>query len=123
MQQAKNVLGTKLEVCCKSPMTGFYRDGSCNTNYQDRGKHIICAHVTQPFLAFSKMRGNDLTTPRPTLNFPGLKPGDRWCVCVLRWKEALEFGVAPPVILESTHEMALAYVSMSDLEAHAFDYQ
>ncbi len=119
MTEASNVLGGKLEICCTSPMTGFYRDGVCNTGGGDFGAHIVCAQVTAEFLAFSQARGNDLSTPVPTSNFPGLKPGDRWCLCASRWKEALDAGVAPPVVLSSTHALALEYVSLSQLKQHA----
>lgn len=114
-----NVLGTELQACSFDPLTGFYRDGCCRTDANDRGSHVICARVTADFLAFSMTRGNDLVTPRPEYRFPGLKPGDRWCLCALRWKEALEAGVAPPVHLEATHEKALEHVSIEDLKAHA----
>lgn len=119
MTTARNVLGTALELCCGAPITGFYRDGFCNTGPQDLGRHVVCAEVTDEFLAFSRARGNDLTTPVPAYNFPGLKSGDRWCVCALRWQEALEGGVAPPVVLVSTHEKALEVVALKDLEHHA----
>ena len=119
MASAKNVLGSDLQMCCTSPMTGFYRDGTCNTGSGDFGAHIICAQVTQEFLEFSKIRGNDLSTPNPRYQFPGLKPGNRWCLCALRWQEALDAGVAPPVLLESTHALALEYVKLADLKNHA----
>ena len=119
MTEASNVLGGKLEVCCTSPMTGFYRDGLCNTGGGDFGAHIVCARVTPEFLKFSQSRGNDLSTPVPTHSFPGLKPGDRWCLCASRWKEALDAGVAPPVVLSATHALALEYVSLSELKQHA----
>ena len=118
MDKPKNVLQTKLQPCCIDPMTGFYRDGFCNTGPQDSGRHIICTIMTAEFLVFSKEKGNDLSTPLPHYQFPGLKPGDQWCLCVLRWKEALEAGVAPMVILEATHESALNYVSFEDLLEH-----
>ncbi|MFB2833219.1 DUF2237 family protein [Floridanema evergladense] len=121
MTGARNVLGETLQTCCTSPMTGFYRDGKCNTGAGDVGAHIICAQVTEEFLTFSKARGNDLSTPVPAFNFPGLKPGDRWCLCALRWKEALDAGVAPPVILSSTHASAVEYVSLDELKANALD--
>ena len=114
-----NVLGAELHACSFDPLTGFYRDGCCRTDANDRGSHVICARVTADFLAFSMTRGNDLITPRPEYRFAGLKPGDRWCLCALRWKEALEAGVAPPVHLEATHQKALDYVSLEDLKAHA----
>ena len=100
-------------------MTGFYRDGHCVTGPQDGGKHVVCARVTEAFLLFSKSRGNDLINPVPAYGFPGLKPGDRWCLCASRWQEAYEAGVAPPVVLEATHEAALKYVSMESLQKHA----
>lgn len=121
MTGARNVLGGDLQTCCTSPMTGFYRDGKCNTGAGDVGAHIVCAQVTEEFLTFSKARGNDLSTPVPAFNFPGLKPGDRWCLCALRWKEALDAGVAPPVILSSTHASAVEYVSLNQLKANALD--
>ena len=114
---AKNVLGTPLQMCCMDPLTGFYRDGHCKTGPTDYGTHVVCARMTEDFLAFTKARGNDLSTPRPEYRFPGLKPGDHWCLCALRWKEALEAGVAPPVVLESTHEKALKYVRFVELKA------
>ena len=119
MTEGTNVLGGPLASCCTSPMTGFYRDGFCRTGGQDFGVHTICAQVTPAFLQFSKLRGNDLTTPAPHFSFPGLKPGDRWCLCASRWQEALEAGVAPPVILEATHARALEIVSLQDLKNHA----
>lgn len=114
-----NVLGAELQACSFDPLTGFYRDGCCRTDANDRGSHVICARVTADFLAFSMTRGNDLITPRPEYRFAGLKPGDRWCLCALRWKEALEAGVAPPVHLEATHQKALDYVRLEDLKSHA----
>ena len=114
-----NVLGTPLQSCCTDPVTGFYRDGRCVTGPQDSGKHVICAQVTEAFLLFSQKRGNDLITPLPAYHFPGLKPGDRWCLCASRWQEAYQAGVAPPVVLEATHEAALQYVSLESLQAHA----
>ncbi|MGK7924464.1 MAG: DUF2237 family protein [Spirulina sp.] len=119
MTDAKNVLGTPLECCCTSPMTGFYRDGYCKTGGQDFGSHVICAQMTPAFLEFTKARGNDLSTPAPFYSFPGLKPGDRWCLCAARWQEAFEIGVAPPVLLRSTHIRALEVVSLEDLQKHA----
>lgn len=114
----RNVLGGPLAPCSLDPKTGFYRDGCCATGPDDFGRHVVCAVVTADFLAYSKSKGNDLTTPRPEFSFPGLKPGDRWCLCVSRWSEALEAGVAPPVVLEATHEAALREVELSDLESH-----
>ncbi|MEL6469407.1 MAG: DUF2237 domain-containing protein [Cyanobacteria bacterium J06614_10] len=119
MSNSKNVLGTALESCCTSPMTGFYRDGMCQTGPQDRGVHVVCAELTEAFLSYTKAQGNDLSTPQPLYNFPGLNPGDKWCLCAARWKEAMEDGVAPPVVLASTHEAALKYVSLETLQAHA----
>lgn len=119
MTEAKNVLGTQLEICCSSPMTGYYRDGFCHTGGMDFGMHVICAQVSAEFLEFTKSRGNDLETPNPASQFPGLKVGDRWCLCAERWKEALEAGVAPPVILCATHPRALEVVSLDDLKKHA----
>ena len=115
-----NVLGGPLVSCCYSPLTGFYRDGFCRTGADDHGLHTVCAHVTQEFLQFSRASGNDLSTPRPEFQFPGLRPGDRWCVCVERWKEALDAGCAPPVVLEACHLSALEFVDLADLQAHAF---
>ncbi|MEJ6480812.1 DUF2237 domain-containing protein [Nostoc punctiforme UO1] len=119
MTDAKNVIDGNLEVCCNSPITGFYRDGFCRTGGQDFGSHVICAQVTSEFLEFTKSRGNDLSTPVPDFNFPGLKPGDRWCLCASRWQEALEAGVAPPVILSATHARALEVVSLDELRKNA----
>ena len=116
MSQAKNVLGTDLKTCSTSPLTGFYRDGCCNTGADDQGMHTLCAEMTAEFLEFSRLRGNDLITPMPMFHFPGLKPGDKWCLCVLRWVEALEAGVAPPVDLEATHISVLEFVSREILE-------
>lgn len=121
MTDAKNVLGTSLEPCSTDPMTGFYRDGCCNTGAGDFGAHVVCAQMTEAFLSYTKAQGNDLSTPRPMYNFPGLKPGDRWCLCASRWKEAYEDGVAPKVVLASTHEAALKVVSLEHLQAHALD--
>ena len=115
----KNVLGTPLQPCCTDPMTGFYRDGYCRTGPLDTGRHVICAVMTEEFLAFTKSRGNDLSTPLPAHDFPGLRPGDGWCLCALRWKEAYDHDVnlAPPVRLESTHEHALTYVTLEQLQS------
>ncbi len=112
-----NVLGTPLVPCSYDPLTGYFRDGCCQTDERDQGSHVICAKVTQAFLDFSRQRGNDLITPRPDYRFPGLKAGDRWCLCALRWKEAYEAGVAPKVILESTHSRALEYVTLEQLQS------
>jgi uncharacterized protein (DUF2237 family) len=117
--QAKNVLGTPLVPCSYDPLTGYYRDGCCNTDEHDHGSHVVCAKVTQAFLAFSRQRGNDLSTPVPEYRFKGLKPGDRWCLCAQRWKEAFDAGVAPPVVLECTHIKALEFVTLAQLQAHA----
>jgi hypothetical protein len=116
---ALNVLGTELLPCSYDPLTGFYRDGCCNTGADDAGVHVVCVKVTTDFLAFSKRQGNDLSTPRPEHRFRGLVPGDRWCLCVERWQEAYDAGVAPPVVLEATHKRALEHVSLAALSAHA----
>jgi uncharacterized protein len=121
MATAKNVLGTELQTCSVSPRTGFYRDGCCNTGPADLGLHLVCAEMTAEFLSFSKERGNDLSTPNPMHDFPGLEPGDRWCLCVLRWKEALEAGVAPRVVLEATHISSLEFVDLESLESLAVE--
>lgn len=121
MDNAKNVLGEELDSCSDSPVTGFYRNGCCETGPDDQGKHVVCARMTGAFLEYTKSRGNDLTTPLPEFGFPGLKPGDRWCLSVLRWKEALNAGCAPPVVLGATHEQALESVSLEDLKRHALD--
>ena len=115
---ARNVLGGPLASCCNAPRTGFYRDGYCHTGPQDVGSHTVCAVMTDAFLAFSRRRGNDLSTPRPEFDFPGLKAGDRWCLCVRRWKEAFDAGVAPQVLLEACHERALQVVTLAQLQAH-----
>jgi len=120
-RSAKNVLGTPLQTCSVDPKTGFYRDGCCHTGPQDRGLHTVCAKMTAEFLQFTKAQGNDLSTPRPALNFPGLDPGDQWCLCAARWQEALEAGVAPPVHLQATHQQALSVVDLQDLKDHALD--
>jgi uncharacterized protein (DUF2237 family) len=116
---ALNVLGTELRGCSYAPVTGFFRDGCCNTDGDDHGTHVICVRVDAKFLAFSSLRGNDLTTPRPEFRFPGLTPGDRCCLCALRWKEALQAGAAPFVNLEATHAKALEVVTLAQLKAHA----
>jgi uncharacterized protein (DUF2237 family) len=118
---ARNVLGEPLASCSTAPMTGFFRSGCCDTGPEDRGLHVVCARVTAEFLAFSRSRGNDLVTPMPAFRFPGLKPGDRWCLCAARWREAYEAGVAPPVVLAATHERALEVVSLDALKRHALD--
>jgi uncharacterized protein (DUF2237 family) len=114
-----NVLGTPLMPCSYDPLTGYFRDGCCETDETDGGSHLVCAKMTQAFLDFSVAQGNDLVTPKPQWRFAGLKAGDRWCLCVNRWKAALEAGVAPPVILECTHAFAIRVVSLQDLENHA----
>jgi uncharacterized protein (DUF2237 family) len=114
-----NVLGGELEPCSFDPVTGFFRDGYCRTEGRDPGFHAVCAVMTEEFLAFSKSVGNDLSTPQPQWMFPGLVPGDRWCVVAARWQEAFEAGVAPPAMLEATHASALEFVSFADLEASA----
>jgi uncharacterized protein (DUF2237 family) len=119
--EAKNVLGGPLLACSYAPVTGYFRDGCCNTDDTDLGNHTVCARVTEAFLADSKAHGNDLSSPAPQFRFPGLKPGDRWCVCASRWREALERGVAPPVVLEATHERALEVVPLEVLQAHAWN--
>lgn len=121
MAPQRNVLGGPLQSCGTRPMTGFFRDGSCQTSNEDLGRHVVCAEMTEEFLEFSKTRGNDLSTPQPELGFPGLKPGDRWCVCAARWLEAFEAAVAPPVVLRATDESALEVVRLEDLMAHAVD--
>lgn len=121
MGNAQNVLGSALQTCCTSPMTGFYRDGLCNTGAGDMGAHVVCAQMTAEFLAFSKAQGNDLTTPMPAYEFPGLKPGDCWCLCASRWKEALDAGMAPPVVLAATHAAALEYANLNELKQYALD--
>ena len=118
---AFNVLGTGLVPCSYDPLTGFYRDGCCNTDADDAGSHVVCVKLTARFLAFSAARGNDLSTPRPEHRFRGLKDGDRWCLCAMRWREAFEAGAAPHVVLESTHERALDFIELSSLQAHALD--
>lgn len=116
-----NVIGEPLMPCSVDPVTGFYRDGCCNTGPEDLGSHTVCAVMTEEFLAFTKLRGNDLSTPRPEFGFPGLKPGDQWCLCAARWREALEAGAAPDVALLSTHERALEVCDLADLKTRAVD--
>lgn len=118
---ARNVLGGPLAACSTDPLTGFYRNGCCDTGAGDFGVHVVCAEMTEAFLAFSRSRGNDLSTPNPAYRFPGLKPGDRWCLCAQRWQEALDAGCAPKVHLEATHIAALEFVDLQDLEAHAVE--
>ncbi len=115
----KNIFGEKLILCSEDPMTGFYRDGCCSTGSSDHGTHTVCAVVTDAFLEFSRSRGNDLITPRPEFRFPGLKPGDRWCLCALRWKEAYEAGVAPNIVPEATHERTIDYIPLATLVKYA----
>jgi len=122
VSDARNVLGGLLEVCSVSPMTGFVRDGVCHTGPQDIGSHTVCAQMTDAFLQYSHSRGNDLVTPVPEYGFPGLKAGDRWCVCAARWLEAAEDGMAPPVVLDATHEHTLQTVALADLKYHALRY-
>ena len=114
-----NIFGDEIEACCYDPMTGYFRDGFCNTDEHDHGSHVVCAVMTDDFLEFSKSKGNDLTTPRPEFNFPGLKEGDRWCLCALRWKEAYDAGVAPKVYLESCHLNSLNFVTKEQLAKYA----
>jgi len=117
----RNVLGDRLELCSIKPMTGFFRDGCCNTSQEDVGSHTVCVVTTAAFLEFSKSRGNDLSTPIPEFGFSGLRAGDRWCLCAPRWQEALEAGQAPRVVLRATHEGALVYCSLADLKRFALD--
>jgi len=121
MSKSRNVLGGDLEPCSLDPVTGFFRDGCCETGPTDKGRHIICAVMTDDFLSFSKSQGNDLTTPLAIYNFPGLKAGDQWCLCLERWKEAYKVGKAPNVVLQATHEIALERVSLDVLETFAVD--
>jgi uncharacterized protein (DUF2237 family) len=121
MEAKLNVLGEPLESCSEEPMTGFFRDGCCNTSPEDFGSHTVCTRVTAEFLEFSKQRGNDLSTPMPDFGFPGLKPGDQWCLCAARWQEALEAGSAPRVVLKATHAAALRIVKLADLKKYALD--
>ncbi|MDQ3622592.1 MAG: DUF2237 domain-containing protein [Verrucomicrobiota bacterium] len=121
MNGRTNVLGGPLQLCCADPLTGFYRDGYCRTGPGDHGLHTVCAQMTAAFLEFSAARGNDLSTPAPHFGFPGLEPGARWCLCVTRWQEAFEAGVAPPVVLEATHVSALEFVSLEELQRHAVE--
>ncbi len=116
-EESLNVLGTPLVPCSYDPLTGYFRDGCCNTDENDQGSHVVCAKVTQAFLDFSLQQGNDLVTPRPEHRFRGLKAGDRWCLCALRWKQAFMAGVAPKVVLESTHQRALDFVTLEQLKS------
>jgi uncharacterized protein (DUF2237 family) len=121
MEAKLNVLGEPLTTCSEEPLTGFFRDGCCNTSREDVGLHVVCTRVTSEFLEFSRDRGNDLSTPHPEFGFPGLRPGDQWCLCAARWQEALEAGAAPRVVLQATHAAALRIVKLSDLKKHALD--
>ena len=121
MEAKLNVLGEPLVPCSEEPMTGFFRDGCCNTSPEDLGRHVVCVRLTADFLEFSKSRGNDLSTPAPEFGFPGLQPGDQWCLCAARWQEALQAGKAPRVILQATHAAALKVVKLADLKKHALD--
>ena len=121
MSTARNVLGGPLQPCSFDPLTGYYRNGCCDTGEDDLGLHLVCTQVTAEFLAHQRSIGNDLSTPMPMYLFPGLKPGDRWCVCVTRWKESLEAGVAAPVVLAATHMSTLEFVDLDDLKKHAID--
>ncbi|MBT8301593.1 MAG: DUF2237 domain-containing protein [Maribacter sp.] len=118
MATALNVLGSPLQLCCKNPATGYFRDGFCRTIQEDYGTHVVCAIVTKEFLDYTKSRGNDLSTPIPHWQFPGLVPGSKWCLCISRWLEAEQAGVAPLVVLEATHESALQYASLALLEKY-----
>ena len=121
MDLARNVLGEPLESCSEDPMTGFFRDGCCNTSDEDFGRHTVCIRVTREFLEFSRSCGNDLSTPREEFGFPGLRPGDQWCLCATRWQEALEAGAAPRVLLRATHAATLEIVELEDLKRYAID--
>lgn len=121
LDEQRNVFGEPIEACSISPLTGFYRTGCCHTGPDDFGLHTVCVQVTDEFLAFSKARGNDLSTPLPEFGFSGLSPGDRWCLCAARWKEAFDAGMAPRVVLRATHEATLEIVPLEDLKRHALD--
>lgn len=121
MPTPKNVLGTDLQSCSMNPLTGFYRDGCCRTGRDDLGLHVVCIQATAEFLEFSAQVGNDLSTPNDMYAFPGIKPGDRWCLCAQRWKQALEAGKAPPIVLEATHISAIEFIDLEDLQAHAVE--
>lgn len=120
LTSGRNVLGGPLRACSFDPLTGFFRDGCCRTRGEDEGQHVVCARVTQAFLSYSLSKGNDLITPRPDWRFSGLEPGDRWCLCAARWMEAWKAGVAPPVVLESTHERALEVIPLDLLQSYAY---
>jgi uncharacterized protein (DUF2237 family) len=117
--ETRNVIGTVLRPCSTDPLTGWHRDGCCRTGAGDVGVHVVCVRVTEDFLQFSKLCGNDLSTPRPEFGFPGLVPGDQWCLCAARWQEAFENGHAPDVVMEATHESALEFIDLVDLKSHA----
>lgn len=117
----KNVLGEPLAGCCSDPITGFYRDGFCRTGPGDTGVHTVCAEMTEEFLEFTRVRGNDLSTPVPQYEFPGLSPGDRWCLCAARWKEAYDAGVAPPVVLAACHISSLEFATLEELREHSVE--
>ena len=119
----KNILGTDLKCCGTKPMTGYFRDGFCRTTETDRGRHVVACIVNEKFLHFTRQMGNDLSSPNPMYSFPGLIPGDKWCVCALRWKEAFDAGCAPEVILEATHEKSLDYVNLDDLISMSSDHE
>lgn len=121
IDEPKNVLGGQLEICCLSPKTGFYRTGHCHTGPDDHGVHTVCVQATEEFLEYSRSVGNDLSTPNAMFDFPGVKPGDKWCLCASRWKEAYDAGMAPPVFLAATHQKTLEHVSMEELLEHALD--
>lgn len=121
VEEQRNVYGEPLKSCSERPLTGFFRSGCCHTGPEDIGLHTVCIEVTAEFLAFSKAAGNDLSTPQPDFDFPGLKPGDRWCLCADRWQQALEAGAAPRVVLSATHRVALEHVDLADLKRHALD--
>ena len=118
MSLQKNVLGTVLRPCSRNPLTGFFRNGCCETDAEDAGEHTACVHLTEEFLTFSKKMGNDLSTPRPEFGFPGLKPGDQWCVCAGRWFEAYQAGIIGPLVLEATHSSLLDYLPLEELQKH-----
>ena len=120
-REPRNVLGERLDICSLQPMTGYFRDGCCDTSREDLGSHTVCTVMTAAFLDFSTLRGNDLATPVPEFGFPGLKPGDRWCLCAPRWQEAFEAGSAPRVVMRATHEAALAHCALTDLKSLAID--
>jgi uncharacterized protein (DUF2237 family) len=119
--EKRNVFGEPLAICCSAPLTGFYRTGCCETGPEDLGAHVVCVEVTAEFLEFSNSRGNDLSTPLPAFGFPGLNPGDRWCLCAARWQQALDAGMAPRVVLTATHERALEELALADLKRSALD--